>query len=221
MSILDWLFIGLLSAAILCGLFVLILFIQSFLTGRKRAGLQKKRIKNKKKRKKLQRRVQKMKKQQWRQFRSALLLLVLGGALGGGAFYSRYYQAHRLGEQDSNAIVQGYHLVATIEEELGSEESLANPEKAATRLRDLTGRLSSYGTRVPSQRLSEEGQRLLSRQYSYMSELGMNLYTQADDLMVNEETRAAVEADLEKIQTHQQKVLTYFSINEDSLKKTN
>ncbi|MBL1227544.1 hypothetical protein [Enterococcus sp. BWR-S5] len=162
-----------------------------------------------------------MKTQQWRQFRFALLLLVLGGALGGGAFYSRYYQAHRLGEQDSNAIVQGYHLVATIEGELGSEESLANPEKAAARLRDLTGRLSSYGTRIPSQRLSEEGQRLLSRQYSYMSELGVNLFTQAETLMTDEEARLEVEADLEKVRIHQTKVLKHFSINEDSLKKTN
>lgn len=221
MSVLDWLFIGLLSTAILCLLFVVVFFIQSLVDGGRRKKLQKKRIKNKRKRKKLKREIQRLRRKQTAGLRNALLLLVLGGALGGGAFYSRYYQSHTLGEKDTDAIVQGYYLIDTIEQALNAEDALDNPGKTANTIRDLTGRLSSYGTRVANRRLTTEGQSLLNRQYGYMKELGVNLYAKVDQYLESPEQLAIVQQDIEKIKTQQKKVFEHFKINESSLQKTN
>lgn len=221
MSILDWLFIGLLSTAILCLLFVVVFFIQSLVDGRKKKRLEKKRVKNKRKRKKLRRDIQRLKRKQSAGLRNALLLIVFSGLLGGGAFYSRYYQSHTLAEKDSDAIVQGYYLIDTIEQALNSEDALSNPGKAANTIRDLTGRLSSYGTRVANRRLTEEGQSLLNRQYGYMKELGVNLYAKIDQYLENPEQLSIIQEDIEKVKKQQGKVFEHFNINEASLKKTN
>lgn len=221
MNLLDWLFIGLLSAALLCALFFLVVLIQRVVTGRKRSALEKRRVKNKRKRKKIKRQIHQLKKAQRNQLRNALMLLLLGAALGGGAYYSLYYRSHTLDSQDSEGIVQGYHLIAAIEEKLDSDEATTNPKKTANTVKEMSGRLSSYGTRVASQRLTLEGQGLLNRQFTAMKELGINLYSQKEEFLSDPEQLATVKEDLEKVRAQQKKVFDYFNINEASLQKKN
>lgn len=221
MNILDWLFIGLLSAALLCALFLLVMLVQRVLTGRKRAVLEQRRIKNKRKQKKIKKKIRQLKRVQQKQLRNILMLLILSISLGGGAYYSLYYRSHRLDTSDSEGIVQGYHLIAAIEEKLDSEEAVTNPKKTANTIKEMSGRLSSYGTRVASQRLTLEGQSLLNRQFTYMKELGINLYSQKDEFISNPEQVSLVKEDLVKIKEQQKKVLDHFNISEASLKKKN
>lgn len=219
MSVLDWLFIGLLSSAILFLLFMVLVSVGALLTGRNLKKLKQRKVKNKKKRKKLKRAIRQMQEKRKQQWINVILLLVLSIGLGGGAIYTRHYQGTTLGERDSDALTQGYYLVDEIKAQLEGAESAESKTKVANNIKELSGRLSSYGTRVASQRLTLKNQSMLNKQYNYMMELGVNLNAQTEEFLNDPEKLAEFEADLEKVRAHQQQVLKQLKISEDSLKK--
>lgn len=219
MSMLDWLFIGLLSSAILFLLFMVLTGLGAFLTGRNLKQLKKKRSRNKKKRKKLKRAIRQLQDKRKRQWGNVFLLLILAIGLGGGAFYARYYQGTTLNERDSDGIVQGYYLVEEISGQLDSIDSAESTTKVVSNIKELSGRLASYGSRRASARLTTENQSLLNKQYTYMKELGININGQADSFLDDEEKLTEFKEDLKRTQEHQQKVLNQFRIDENSLKK--
>ena len=219
MEILDWLFTGFLSLAILCFLFMLIFLIIAVLTGKKLNQLKAKKPKRKSKIKKWKRACRILMKKRNRQLRKLIFFLLIGTLGAGGAFYSRYYQATNLGEKDSDALIQGYFLISGIEEQLSQVQGANNPKKIQGTLYDLSARLASYGAHSANGRLSEEGQKQLNRLYSNMKELGVNLGSQTVESLNDPDTLESYRSDLKKTKGNQKKVFTYFRINEASLKE--
>ncbi|MEI5993838.1 hypothetical protein [Candidatus Enterococcus mansonii] len=219
MEILDWLFIGLLSFAILCFVLMLIFLTVLVLTGKKLEQLRTKRPKHKLKVKKWKKACRRLIKKRNQQIRYVIFFLLIGIVGVSGAFYSRYYQATNLGKRDSDALIQGYFLIDGIEEQLNQVQEADNPKKIQGTLYDLSARLASYGAHSANGRLSEEGQKKLNRLYSNMKELGVNLGSQTLESLSNPETLKSYKSDVKTAQGNQKKVLKYFRINEASLKR--
>jgi len=219
MSLLDWVFIGTLSSAILFALFFLLSIILLFSTGKQIQQLTKIRTKNSRKRKKIKRALKKAKVKQKKQRWSFVICLILVGVLSSTAFYARYYQATNLGERDSEGIVQGYYLLNETKEQINKLSESSSTEKSENNLRELAAKLSSFGMRGADGRLTEEGQRLLTRYYNQVKELGLNLNNQSVEMLDNLETRESYLNDLQKAQKTQSKIITYFKINESALKQ--
>ncbi|ALS36028.1 hypothetical protein ABID30_000705 [Enterococcus rotai] len=219
MSILDWLFIGILSTAILCIIFSIVCLISYFLTKKERLKIKQRRPKNRKKRRILKKKVHMLMKKGKKQIQLGLTFLLLGIALAGGAAFSRYHQATNLGDRDSDGIVEGYYLLNKTFEQLESIEGTQNVEKTRKNMRELAAKLSGFGIRYADPRLTVEGQQLLNRYYSQMKELGLNLNNQSVESLQEKTTYENYLADIKKVQTIQKKVFTYFNVNETALKQ--
>ena len=219
MELLDWLFIGLLSLAILSLIFLLVFLTLWVTNGGKLKKLQEAKPKKKKKRKRWRRECRQAQQKKRRALRWLLIFLILTGIGAGGAFYTRYYQATNLMQEDSDALIQGYFLLTSIEEQLNQVQGTDNPKKVQGTIYELSARLANYGARRASGRLSVEGQTLLNRLYVNMKELGLNLGNQTVETLQNQEALDGYLADLEKTTTNQKKVFEHFRINEESLKQ--
>lgn len=222
MELLDWIFIGLLSLAILCFVFSL---VNSWLVIKLRVkikGLQNKRFKNIQKRKKNKRQVSKLERQKSKYIKMGLLFFTCFLVVIGGALYSRYYQSTNLGQEDANAIAQGYQLTKEIEKQLTEINAEgANVEKIHKNIYELSSQLSSYGVRKANGRLSEEGQLLLNRLYTNMKELGLNLSNQSADELTDSQAMEGYLVDIERIKQNQKQVFTYFRVNQTMLQISN
>ncbi|OTN88609.1 hypothetical protein A5819_001090 [Enterococcus sp. 7E2_DIV0204] len=219
MSLLDWVFIGTLSSAILFALFSLFSIFFLFSTGKKIQQLTRIKTKNTRKRKKIRRTLKKVKGKRKKQRWGLVICVVLVGILSSTAFYARYYQATNLGERDSEGIVQGYYLLNETKNQIDALSESHNSEKSENNLRELAAKLSSFGMRGADGRLTEEGQRLLTRYYNQVKELGLNLNNQSAEMLSNQEIRETYLNDLQKAQKTQSKIITYFKINESALKQ--
>ncbi|MEI5994481.1 hypothetical protein [Candidatus Enterococcus mansonii] len=217
MEILDWFFIVLFSLAILSLIFSIAYLIFSLVTKKNINTIKSKRVKNKRKRKKLIRKRKKLEAQKKKQIKLGVIFLLSGVLFISGAFYSRYYQATNLGKKDSDAIVQGYYLIHTIEQQLGKVDDEENAVRTQKNLYDLSARLSSYGARSADGRLSQQGQMLLNRLYSAMKELGLNLSNQSVDTLRRQEIMESYKKDIQKTKTNQKKVFDYFDVDEKAL----
>ncbi|MBO0473357.1 hypothetical protein IGL98_003318 [Enterococcus sp. DIV0840] len=219
MSLLDWVFIGTLSSAILFALFSLLSIIFLFSTRKQVRQFARIRTKNARKRKKIKRALKKAKAKHKKQGWNLVICIMFACIMSGTAFYARYYQATNLGERDSEGIVQGYYLLNETKNQINTLSESDNPEKAGNNLRELAAKLSSFGMRGPDGRLTAEGQRSLTRYYNQVKELGLNLNNQSAEMMENAQTRETYINDLQKAQKIQAKIITYFKINENALKQ--
>lgn len=219
MSILDVVFIGSLSAAILFAFFSIIFFIIHFIARKQVNKLKKIRVKNKKKRRIQKKKLSILTKKSRRQFRFGIAFLILGLLLGGGASFTRYYQATNLGSRDSETIVEGYYLLEKTTEHLTNVKESSNMEKSRNNLRELSAKLSGFGVKFADSRLTMEGQRLLNKYYKQVKELGLNLNNQSIENLQQEAIKDQYMANIQKIQTQQKKVFTYFKVNESALKQ--
>lgn len=216
-EILDWIFTVLVSFFIL-GLIFSVIYLFSLLKTQKRLKkLKKNKPKNKKKRKKWVRQRKKGERQRKKQLRLVLFFIIGSLICGATAAYSRYYQATNLGEKDSDAIIQGYHLINGIQKQLDQIDDKKYEVKIQKNLYDLSARLSSYGARNADRRLSPEGQLLLNRFYANMKELGLNINNQSVDSLRNKKIMDGYDSDLTKAKQNQEKVFTYFHIDERAL----
>lgn len=219
MSILDWSFVALLSAALLFVLFALLCFFMALSTGRKVKRFKRKPPKNKQKRKRFLVKRRSLEKQKKRQRTLGLLFMLGMLATGGGAVYSRYYQMTNLEASDSEAIVQSYYLTGEIEQQLTNIKNGENPEKSINTLRDVSSRLASYGIKRPYEGLTEEGQKILTRYYATIKSLGTNLANQTIASLEKNEIVESYFKDIEKVKAGQKKVFKVFSVNESALKQ--
>lgn len=218
MELLDWIFIGLLSLAILSFVFSLISGGLALKLRNKIKISKNKRFKNKQKRKRNKRQISKLERQKKKQVSIWLLFMTVFVVTISGAFYSRYYQSTNLGSEDANAIAQGYNLTKQIEEQLSQiNEDDANVEKIHKNIYELSSQLSSYGVRKANGRISQEGQLLLNRLYTNMKELGLNLSNQSVDNLTDSTLMEGYLTDIEKIKQNQQKVFDYFRIDKAML----
>ncbi|MCA5013558.1 MULTISPECIES: hypothetical protein [unclassified Enterococcus] len=219
MTILDGLFIGILSTAILCMIFASAFFVSSFFIRKKIKQLEQRRPKSKKKRKFLKKKIFKLRKRRKKRLRSGLILFMLGGLLAGGTVFSRYHQATNLSDRDSDGIVEGYFLLNKTEQQLAAVKETTNKEKTSKNLRELAAKLSGFGVRYADPRLTLEGQKLLNRYYSQMKELGLNLNNQSAESLQEKTIYDDYVADIKKVQATQKKIFVYFNVNESALEQ--
>ncbi|MBO0439871.1 hypothetical protein [Candidatus Enterococcus ikei] len=219
MSVLDWLFIGLLSIASLCLVFVLVFILLSVSTKQRMTELRKKKLRNEKKQKRRKKEIIFLKRKSKSQLVTAVVMFFCGALFMAGSFYSRHYQQTHLSQRDSEAIVQGYYLINNIEEQLQAASTSENKAKISKNIIELAGRLTSYGARMADVRLSVEGQSTLTRMYQLMKELGVNLNNQPKEFLDNDQRLEEFADDIKKAKTQQKKVFSYFKVNEDALKK--
>lgn len=219
MSTLDWIFVALLSLAILFCVFSFIYFLFSIFSKKQLKKLERKRPKNKLKRKKLRRMIRQQKEQVKKQLIASIIFVLLAGLSFGSSYYASYYQKHTLNNRDSDAIVQGYYFISQIDIQLKEAKNSDNQEKLANNIKELSSRLASYGNQKAYHRLTLEGQQILNKQYDYMKQLGVNLAAQAPSFLGNQEKLLEFTQDLDKAKEQQKKVFKYFHINESALSK--
>jgi hypothetical protein len=219
MSTLDWVFIGILSTAILCIIVAGAFFVGAVITRRKMVQLKQRRFKNKKKRAVFKKKAFRLKNKTKKQVRTGLLFFVIGGLLAGGAVFSRYHQATNLSDRDSDGIVEGYYLLTRTEEQLATIKDTKNAEKTRKNIRELAAKLSGFGVRYADPRLTVDGQKMLNRYYSQMKELGLNLNNQSIESLQDKTTYDDYVADIKKVQTIQKNIFAYFKVNETALEQ--
>lgn len=219
MTILDWVFIGLFSGAILSLIFFIVYLSFSFISkGKVKSLNNRKKPKDKRKRKKLMVARRRLQEKSGKQLRNGIVFLVLCLLLAGGAGYARYYQMTNLDDEDANSIVQGYYLLNQTEEQLDSISNGDQSSKAVGTLREYAARLAGYGVIQSSTRLGLEGQQLLNRYYNSVKTLGLNLANQSADTL-DEATISGFVDDIAKIKAQEQKVMAHFSISESALQQ--
>lgn len=219
MSILDGLFIGLVSGTILFFFFGLLFLGVRLKVGKKIKNLERLRPKNEKKRRRLMKVLRGRRAKAKKYTRNSLILLTLGLLCLGGSVYSRYYQSTSLSERDSEAIVEGYYLLQQTENQMLSINETDNVEKTRSNLRELSARMASFGTRQADGRINLEGQKLLNRYYSLMKELGLNLNNQSIESLQNLEIYDEYMMDIEKTKEAQGNVIEKFKVNEQALQQ--
>lgn len=214
MTILDWFFIISLSLASLGLVFSGISFYLMAQTKKTLKQL-KRRKSNKKKQKKLKIRelIKNSKKQ--RDWGISLCILFLVFSLDAG--YSLYYQTMHLSQEDSRAVVQGYYLIDTLENELEAAKTTKNDVKSGKNIKLLAGQFSSYGIYKATIRNSKAGQKKLNKYYKSMKELGINLSAQPNDFFKNKTQLNEFEKDLDTVKKNHEDVVRYFKINKNAL----
>lgn len=221
MVLLDWFFIGLLSLAMLCFLFVLFCLFYFFTIKIELKRSQSRRPKKKSKRKKWIRERQLLIRRQKRYLKNSLIFIVILFLALGSAVYARYYQLTNLTSEDAKVVVQGYLLTEDLEQKLGTIKEGGSIEKVYPQFQEVSSLLVTYGNRPVSAGLSKEGAKLLSRYYVSMKYVGMNLSTLTQEQLGNKEIMESYLKDLSKINERQKEVFTYFKVNESALKQKN
>lgn len=219
MTIVDWLFIGCCSAFLITFIVGVFSLIVSIGTTKNFNELKQKRPKNKKKRKRWQRARQQLKKKKQVQVKRGIILIILSILIAAGGFYARYYQMTNLSSSDSQIIVQGYFISEEVGKTFQGLQNGADIEESKVKLMELTSLLTSYGTSVPSNGLSKEGQKVLNRYYVQMREYGTNAYSLTAEQLGNQETISTYLEDLKRVQQTQKKVFEEFGVDETALKQ--
>lgn len=219
MSVLDWLFIGLLSSGIVSSLALLFASTRFFSIKRTLKFLNRKRPRTKQKRRQLKKKKYQLQKQKRFFFRWLLFLAIFGIIAVCAAMYARYYQSTNLTAEDSNTIVQSYFITEEVNENLKDIENGSSIEKIQPKLREVSSLLVSYGNRNLAQGMSEEGTSLLIRYKAMMKEVGTNIYALSSEDLTDPQLISAYKKDLEKLTQSRKKVFAYFKINELALKQ--
>ncbi|WP_430603013.1 hypothetical protein IGJ02_000348 [Enterococcus sp. DIV0724b] len=219
MSVLDWLFIGLLSSGFVSILVLLFVSTRLFSIKRTLNMLNRKRPKTKQKRRWLKKKKYRLQKQNRFFLRWLLLLAIFGIVTICGALYARYYQSTNLTAEDSNMIVQSYFVTEEVNTNLKDIERGGSIDKIQPKLRDVSSLLVSYGNLNLAQGMSEEGTSLLIRYKAMMKELGTNIYALSSEDLANAQLVSDYQKDLEKLTQSRKKVFDYFKINELALKQ--
>lgn len=218
MEILDWLFVGLLSAAILFVLLAILFFV-IWIKNSGKLKKNRKRRPSKRNKKKWMRLNARFKKRAQKARNRFVLILVLAGVFFAGGFYIRYYQSTNLDVKDQEALVQGYFIIDELEQRIEAISDTDNPQKDLATIYDLSARLANYGARVPNSRLSKEGKVIMSQLFDRMKRLGLNLSGISLKQLQEEEIRNSYIEDISKVQGSQEKAFEFYRIKESSLKK--
>lgn len=219
MSILDWLFILMLSTSVLFLFFGLIYLILSISKQKKYNSLKSKKIRNKQKKKKIKRMLSRIKKQQRKNTQTSLLLFVLATATLSGGIYARHYQQTHLETEDANAIVQSYFLVEEIEKDLQGLSEGSDAGRVNEKLADMTSLMITYGNKNAFGGLSTDGQKKLNRYYALVREFGVNLSNRTLENLNDSTYVSNYLEDIKKIKKSQKQIFEVFKVNESALKQ--
>ncbi|MEI5994294.1 hypothetical protein [Candidatus Enterococcus mansonii] len=217
MTILDWIAVICLAAAILFFIFMCLFLVFVFRVQSKVKKLSSIRTKNKRKRKKMIFTKRKLIKKRKRNLVTAILFLVIGILAMSASAYTVFYQSTNLGETDQKAIINGYYYLSEIENQLKEIEADGESQKLDSNFNTLSARLSSFALNQADYRISSDGQSIVNRYYSSMKELGINLSAQPSRFYKDAEKLAEFKLDFEKVKKNEDAVLKKFKIDEKSL----
>lgn len=218
MTILEWLFYICITLG-LC-LLILAVFCFVFWINKKKAGQEL--IKKKKKMKKhhyaKEKRLVEKSKKKW--LIAMIATIVSAFLLLGIAGYGKYYESMNLTSEDSDAIVKGYFLLNDMENELKKAKSgEEDPAKLAKKINYLATSMASYGIKTASTSNTKEGQLIINRYYTYLSELGRNMNNQSAKIKDEPEQIDSFLKDIQKVKNRQKKVFIYYKVDEANLKE--
>lgn len=219
MTVLDWLFVGGLSTALLCLVIGVFFFILIFGLMKQYTELGKKRPKNKKKKKRWVRTRRKLKNKKNSYIKRSITLLIISASFASGAVYARYYQLTNLSSADGNIIVQSYFITDEVEKSLTSLQNGADVNKTREKLLELSSLLVSYGGTLPENGLSQKGQQMMNRYYVQIREYGVNIYSLSSEQLSEPERITGYLEDLKRIKQTQKKIFKQFSVNESALRQ--
>lgn len=215
MTTFDWLYVGLLSIAIISGVLSLRMIFFLIKDRGRLVQVSKNRPKNKVKHKKWLVACKKIENKKKRHRRSLILLLTSTLLFSGIAVYGRYYQATNLGQADTENIADSYSLIGSVQNEI--DNSSENKSQAVLNLDVLARRLSSFGMKRSSARLTKDGQLMLNRYYNQVYQLGRNLNGNIGKIADDESLQTEFMSDIEKINGQQKKIFDYYSIDETAV----
>lgn len=220
MTILDQLFIGGLSVAIVFFFLALSCLIQWLRTQKKLTKLPTRKIKNTKKMKRIAQKRAHLQQTRKKQILATILFLFLAGSLAGGMQYLSYYQSMNLTSDDSDSLVKCYYLIRDFEQELTTAKKGTEDEiKSQQNIRYLATAMTSQGTKKASKINTEEGQLTLNRYYNVVKQLGMNASTQTNHFYGNEALVATFLEDIKKSEAYEKAVFSYYKVDESALSK--
>lgn len=214
---LDWIIIGAISLGIICLILVIAAFVATFQTASqlKQLGGKPKARSSKKKWRRQRSRYEKAKQ---RHLKTGFALLAVTLVVSGIGGYAKYYQMTNMTAADTENIVTGYYLIDQMTEQLTTIEGNDNEEKANANIHALAVRMASFASKKGSDRGTKESQLLLNRYYARMGQVGINLASQKASVLI--EDKALLESylqDLDRVEESQNKVLSFYKIDEKSL----
>lgn len=214
---LDWVIIGAISLGIICLILMIATFAAAFQAGSqlKELGAKPKAKSSKKKWRRQRSRYEKAKQ---RHLKTGLALLVVTLVVSGIGGYAKYYQMTNMTAADTENIVTGYYLIDQMTEQLTTIEGNDNEEKVNANIHALAVRMASFASKKGSDRGTKESQLLLNRYYARMGQVGINLASQKASILI--EDKALLESylqDLKRVEESQNKVLSFYKIDEKSL----
>lgn len=216
MNLNDWIFIGLLSAAIVAGVLVLSMIFLLAKDWQQLRVLNERRPNEKRKQKKWAMARKRINERKKSHVLSLILFSIIAVACTGIALYGRHYQATNLGDADAANIASAYSLIDQTNSQM--TDSKNDEAKMLSDMNLLAKKLSSYSNKRASDKLAPVGQQLLNRYYNQLSQLGQNLNRQLGQMAKDEKLRDSFIEDITKVKDQQNRIITYYSIKEDSLK---
>jgi hypothetical protein len=222
MTLLDRLFIGLLSLALLSFFFLFFFVVYAgSLKKELKKRIWRRKPKNKSKRKSWLQARRSLEKRRKRYQKTSVLLFIIVLLASSGAFYARYYQMTNLTSADAKVIVQGYLLTEDLKKQLITVKEGGSAEKIYPQFQEVSGLLVTYGNRPVSGGLSTEGAKLLTRYYVSIKNIGLNLTKLSEEQLADNEVIESYLKDITKINERQKAVFRYFKVNESALKEKN
>lgn len=210
MRVLDGSLILLLSLGLIflvIGLFLLFQWFRLLIHVRQ---LDREKVRGKKNRKKKQRQQKKLQKKRRQAGSRSLILLVLAVVSLAGGFWVKQYEGTHLNAANKQSIVQIHYILKKLDQEMPKVK--AGDEKAIHTVKDLSGRLASYGTVSAASNLNQENKILLNRYFRSVRELGLNLNNQ-DFQKDRETTAASYQEDVDQAQKLEKELLKQFHID--------
>lgn len=216
---LDWLIIGAISLGILTIIMMMVAFVAMLRASATVKQLSAAKPKGRKAKKKWQRQLKRATKSRQKKLRTSVALLITSMVIGGVGGYAKYYQMTNMTAKDTENIVTGYYLLNQMTEQLNElADGAGNEEKMTANIQTLAVRMASFTSKKGSSRGTKESQLLLNRYYARMGQLGVNLSSQkASSLKEDTDTLTDYVTDVERVQAAQQKVLSFYKIDEKSL----
>ncbi|MFW7431144.1 hypothetical protein [Vagococcus carniphilus] len=207
------------SISILLFILTIVSLIQFIFAKKKIKELTLSKPKDRKKRKRWKKEKRLAENQKSKKMRYVLFSLLATLIIGGGTGYAKYYQATTISDQDTDNIVYGYFLLEQIEQQIKNIDK-QDDKKASENIHTLAISLSSFASKKGSDKSVEEAQILLNQYYARIGQFGINISSQnIEALKKDEEKQQEYLNDIETVKKAQKKVISYYKINESSLKE--
>lgn len=207
------------AVTILLFILMIVSFLQLIMTNKSLKILLSSRPKDRKKRRRWKKEVHYLESNKSKKLRNGLFALLGALIIGGGSGYTKYYQATTVSDGDTDNIVYSYYLLNQIEQQIKDIDK-NDDKKAYANVHTLAVSLSSFASKKGSDRSVKEAQVLLNQYYARVGQFGINLSSQnITELKKDKEKQKDYLADIDRVKQTQKKVITYYKIDESSLKE--